>query len=351
MPKLAAETETKNFYCMHSMSNKIFASIIIAIVSITSSLGLSACASKRAKPGKPGKGPFPAIEDPVVNIEEIEFDEGASDDEDASKEWSDDLRLCLVLGPGMARGMAHVGVLEIIEKEKLPIHCIIGVEVGALVGVLYSMNRNLNKVQWQVFKIKKNVYLDYPLFSAIRSSKARTKKLRSVLKEYLGYTHLDDYQIPVAIGVTSLPGGSPEVLQNGPGVDTILASIALPEVFESQKIENTGEFLSGIASTPYPVRKAFELGATHVLVVDLLSDSFSSKGLEERDAAIWKQFLLAKNIGRYQLQNASYVLRPKLKNFRFTDFNRRVEIIEQGKLAMQELINRMRDDLSYREAL
>lgn len=315
--------------------NKNFLVFILAFTFV-----LSACSSKRVKPSDIEEESSPVIESPTVTSEVI-GGEGES-----TKEWAEDLRLCIVFGPGMARGFAHVGILEIIEKEKLPIHCIVGVEMGALVGVLYSMNRNLNKVQWQMFKIKKDVYLDYPLFSAIRSSKARTNKLRSVLKEYIGYTRLNDYQIPIAVGVTSQPAGSPEVLRSSPAVDTVLASIALPEVFERQNIENSGEFLSGIASTPYPVREAYELGATHVMVVDLLADAFSTKGLSDRDSAIWKQFLVAKNIGRYQLQSANYILQPDLRNFRFNDFEKRVEIIEQGKTAMQNLISRMREELS-----
>lgn len=315
--------------------NRTFLPFIIMIA-----VAMSGCAGKTAKSDKGPEQQGPVIEDPTVTTEIID---GSQQEE---QKWSADIRLCLVLGPGMARGLAHVGILDVLEEAKLPIHCIVGVEMGALVGTLYSMNRNLNKVQWQVFKIKKDVYLDYPIFSALRSSSVKTGKLRSILKEYLGFTRLNDYQIPISIGVSEHPSGTPTVLESSPGVDSILASIAVPEVFEAQKVENQGLFVSGTSSTPYPVRAAFERGATHVIVVDLLSDSFSMNGLNKRDQSIWKQMAVAKNIGRYQLQDANFVLRPNLGAYRFTDFNRRVEIIEAGKAAAKTLLPELRRTLS-----
>ncbi len=306
-------------------------------------LAFSGCNKKSVKAEEQTPAGAPIIESPTVDSENID------DQEVEEKRWAEDLRLCLVLGPGMARGLAHVGVIDIIEKAKLPIHCIVGVEMGALVGVLYSMNRNLNKVQWQIFKLKSKVYLDYPLFSAIRSSKVQTKKINSVLKEYLGFTRLGDYDLKVAVGVTAQSTGTPEVMEDAGSVEAVVASIALPEVFDAQTISGRGKYFSGNSSNPYPVREAYDLGATHVLVVDLLSDSFSMNGLSKRDSEIWKQFAVAKNIGRYQLQSANYILRPNLRNFKFTNFDRRVEIIEQGKSSMREMMERLREDLSEKE--
>ena len=157
---------------------------------------------------------------------------------------------------------------------------------------------------------------------------------------------MNDYQIPISVGVSEHPSGTPRVLESSPGVDSILASIAVPEVFDAQKVDNDGAYVSGTSSTPYPVRAAFERGATHVIVVDLLADPFSTRGLGKRDQLIWKQMAVAKNIGRYQLQDANFVLRPKLRAYRFTDFNRRVEIIEAGKEAARSLLPELRRVLS-----
>lgn len=307
------------------------------------SLFMASCAAQKPKSQPTVEVPgAPIIESPEVQTEEI------VSPVEQTLEWSDDAKLCVVFGPGMARGLAHVGVLEILEENNVPIHCLIGVEMGSVVSVLYSLNKNLNKLQWQVFKLKEDIYLDYPIFSGIRSSLIKPTKFESLLKEYLGFTRLSDYALPVGVGVTEVATQTPKLLQRTPSVESVLASVVLPDIFENQVIEGEGEFVTGMTTSPYPVQGAYEMGATHVLVVDLLSDSFSANGLSKREVAIVKQFLVAKSIGRFQIQNANYIIRPKLNSYKFTDFDRRVEIIEAGKAAMQEIIPQLKQDLSMK---
>ena len=63
-------------------------------------------------------------------------------------------RVALVLGGGAARGFAHVGVIRILEKEKIPIDMIIGTSVGSLVGAIYASERDSFQLEWIAYKIR-----------------------------------------------------------------------------------------------------------------------------------------------------------------------------------------------------
>src|SRR2546428_12283140 len=64
-------------------------------------------------------------------------------------------RIALVLGGGGARGFAHVGVLRVLEQEKIPIDLVVGTSVGSLIGALYASDPNTFELEWKAFKIEK----------------------------------------------------------------------------------------------------------------------------------------------------------------------------------------------------
>src|SRR5512137_1988204 len=71
-----------------------------------------------------------------------------------------DPKIALVLGGGSAKGFAHVGVIRVLEQEKIPIHMIIGTSVGSLIGGIYASNPDSFQLEWIAFKIDRNDILD-----------------------------------------------------------------------------------------------------------------------------------------------------------------------------------------------
>ena len=72
-------------------------------------------------------------------------------------------RIALVLGAGSSKGFAHIGVLKILESNKIPIHMIVGTSVGSAVGSLYSYGYDAFKLQKLSFSIEKEDIID-PLY-------------------------------------------------------------------------------------------------------------------------------------------------------------------------------------------
>ena len=69
-------------------------------------------------------------------------------------------KVALVLGGGSAKGFSHIGVIRVLEQEKIPIHMIIGTSVGSLIGGIYAANPDSFQLEWLAFKIDKNDILD-----------------------------------------------------------------------------------------------------------------------------------------------------------------------------------------------
>ena len=305
------------------------------------------CATTKG-PG-PSAKPKEEIEDkaPVINDEVIESSVIANVDPlpeaaaaavpTAVGEWDSAAKVCLVLGPGMARGFAHAGVLEAVAESKLKIHCIVGTEMGALVGAIYALNESTNTLQWQLFKLRKETYLDFPLFS-INDRIASGAKLHRFLQDNFGNKRTSDLKVPFTISATEAGSGNPILLRDEVLADALAVSLSLPGVFKARELGVKGFLLSGSGSSPLPVKEAFDLGATHVIAVDLLSDAFTMPTSGGAALEIAKQFAAARNLSRLQRSETPYFIAPDLRAYSFTDFDKRVEIVSVAKRAAQEAL-------------
>ena len=259
----------------------------------------------------------------------------------AAAEWDPAAKICLVLGPGMARGFAHAGILEAVVESGLKPYCIVGSEMGALVGALYALNTSTNTLQWQLFKLKKEIYLDFPLFS-LKEKLASGEKLHKFLEENFGQRRIAELKIPFSVAVTDSTSGESVMLRDEVVAEAIGASLALPAVFRGKELGAKGFFMSGSASSPLPIKEALDLGATHVIAVDLLSDNFGVPRTGGAVAEIAKQYVVARNLSKFQKTETPFLIVPDLRNFSFTDFDKRVEIVSVAKRAAAEALARIR---------
>jgi len=74
-------------------------------------------------------------------------------------------RIALVLGGGSSKGFAHVGVIRVLEQEKIPIHMVVGTSVGSLIGAIYAARPDSFQLEWTAFKIDRNDILDFSIVS------------------------------------------------------------------------------------------------------------------------------------------------------------------------------------------
>jgi NTE family protein len=173
-------------------------------------------------------------------------------------------KIALVLGGGGSRGIAHVGVLEVLVREEIPIYCIVGTSMGAIVGALFAAGISPVTIAENLANLQATNLFSMNLFSA----RARQKSVEDLLAGPLAGMRLADLQIPMVIMAVDMISGKEVALSEGPLVRAILASSAVPAVFPPVEIEGM-QLADGGVIDSLATHQAYELGADKIIAVDV----------------------------------------------------------------------------------
>jgi len=185
-------------------------------------------------------------------------------------------RLGLVLGGGGARGLAHIGVLRVLERENIPIACIAGTSMGGLIGALYAADVPIDRVEAEVVRLSRVTeqmrLVDFELSAAGLS--VRGRRIYNMLAELLGEgLTFADLRLPLAMAAVDIRTGRSVTLQGGLVIDAVRATISIPGIFTPVDMGDYRLVDGGVLDN-VPVDVAHALGATHTVAVDVLP-SFS----------------------------------------------------------------------------
>src|ERR1035438_1761242 len=171
----------------------------------------------------------------------------------------------LALGGGFARGFAHLGVLQVLEQNHIPIACIAGTSVGSILGAAYASGAPLARIMATCRTLK---FRDICSWRPSRLGLASNHRLGDLIARVFDSQQFEDLLIPMAVVATDLNTGEPVVLTHGTLVDAIRASCAFPGLFEPVKI-GTRCLADGGLVAPVPTLAARKLGAEFVLGVSV----------------------------------------------------------------------------------
>jgi NTE family protein len=181
---------------------------------------------------------------------------------------SGERRVGLVLGGGGARGWAHLGVLRQLDRLRLPIFCVAGCSAGAVVGAVLAAGRRellddlAHHLDWRKAA---SLLLEIGL---PRSGLLTGRHVERFLGEVIGTASIEQLQLPFAAVATDLESRAEVVLNSGPVVAAIRASISLPGILTPARQQ--GRYLvDGGLVNPLPVSVARAMGATVVVAVDV----------------------------------------------------------------------------------
>lgn len=161
--------------------------------------------------------------------------------------------IALALGGGGVRGMAHIGVLRSLEEHDFKIKAIAGTSAGGMVGAVYAAGFSTQKIEETVRELD-------PIHSFSRQPDDRPSLLglggiAEKLSSLLADCTFDELKIPFAATAVSLYSGKEIILNKGKVLDAVMATIAVPGVFPSQKIGGRVLIDGGILD-PVPVQLA-----------------------------------------------------------------------------------------------
>src|SRR5262249_28046843 len=131
----------------------------------------------------------------------------------------------LALGGGFARGIAHVGVLKVLEEENIPIRCIAGTSVGALIGAAYCSGLSPAELQEVATRVR---FKHFAKWTLSRYGFASNQRMIGFLNSLLKVKTFEELRIPLAVTATDFMTGEGAVFQSGLLVDPVRASCAYP---------------------------------------------------------------------------------------------------------------------------
>lgn len=179
-------------------------------------------------------------------------------------------KIGLALGGGGARGLAHIGVLKVLEEAGIKIDYIAGVSMGALVGAGYSLGMKVDELEREASSFTKTKAMKELVdISTFRYSVLKGKKIFKYINNFLGQAEFSDTKIPFKIIATNLSDGNVVRLIKGNLAKAVEASICVPGILPPVKIGNDFLVDGGVAN-PTPVDEALSMGADIVIGVDLI---------------------------------------------------------------------------------
>ena len=220
----------------------------------------------------------------------------------------------LVLGSGSSRGWAHIGVIEALEKEKIPIDYIAGCSIGSYVGAIYASG-GLESLKAFVLRMDGRKVFSYFDVVFPRSGVLNgTKRLKELFSMHTDAGDFSDLKIPLMMVATDLATGKKVVLKSGSILNALRATMSVPGLFAPVKFKDRWLVDGGLVD-PVPVGVARALEADVVIAVDLNSgvDSHKRRGLQARyavqktgDPHAYKSELFRKLAAFYETAETSF---------------------------------------------
>jgi NTE family protein len=255
-------------------------------------------------------------------------------------------RIALVLGGGAARGFAHVGVIRVLEQERIPVDLVVGTSVGSLIGALYANDRNGFELEWQAFQLQKDDLFDFGVWNAVTGmGLARGEKLEAFVKGKVKRPDIEQLPLPFAAVATDLNWGTRIVLDKGPVGRAVRASSAIPGVFEPVLLDGKLLVDGGVVDN-IPIDVAREKGADLVVAVDISEDVGNVNIKNLVDVLLQStNIMFAVNVAH--LRGAADVLvTPKVGGIGMLDFTQRKQAMDAGIAAAREAIPRIRQAIA-----
>lgn len=283
-------------------------------------------------------------------------------------------KIGIALSGGSARGISHIGVLQVLEELGVKFSAISGCSMGAIIGAIYSLGINLEEV---INFIKTTDWRGFLLFSAFGLSRAgvlNDKRVDEVLTKFLGNKTFDDCVIPFCCVAVDIITGKKHVINSGSLKEAVRASISVPGIF-APVYKDGGLLVDGGVLEPLPT-EAIQIFNCNFIIASSISferESFyedykknkknlvvNEKKLKLKDTKLNDkdlkklsiQTILDKSLSimhsqmvKSYAQKANILIEPRVGEFGFFDFAKSEKIIQAGRIAAERKIPEIKKKL------
>ena len=248
------------------------------------------------------------------------------------------MRLGVALGGGFARGLAHIGVLGVLEQNGIPLDCITGVSAGAIVASAYASGATPGEIAQAGSAMR---FTDVARWTIGRMGIAASERMERFLRKLLKCYTFEQMRIPLGVVATDVVTGEAVIFRDrGDVVRPIRASCSYPGLFQPVRC---GERLlvDGAISTEVPALLARLLGATHVISLHLPMQGAAATPtnmfhvinrcfqiLHSRTEITWRQ-------------HSDLVIEPDVRGMEWDSFDSAAQLIKAGEEAARKALPRI----------
>ena len=267
-------------------------------------------------------------------------------------------KLGIALGGGGLKGLAHIGVLEILDQNQIPVSMVSGTSFGSIIAALLAaedyLDLNVSGLLKYIMGLI-NPNLNMSLDGIIKG-----KRLKKLIDRATGGKELQDVQIPLAIIACDIDAGQKIVFSNRDLQltdkntvvikdallsDAVMASLSIPGTFIPYKFKGR-QLVDGGLQSIVPVLVQKQLKAEYILAVNLGAEIYTQKvkGIPQIISRTL-DILIYKNSNIIEDFFANMTIYPGIKDIHIDDIDRAGEIIRAGRRAMNEKITALKTEL------
>jgi len=250
----------------------------------------------------------------------------------------------LALGGGVVRGLAHIGVITVLEEAGIEVDYVAGTSAGSIIAVLYSAGINASELRdfalnFHWWQIARPVWPKRGLVSFDR--------LAHFLRDRIGDIRFEDLKTPCSVVASDIETGERVVISSGPVIPAIQASCSIPGLVEP--VELYGRRLcDGGVTDMLPVSALREMGAEFTIGVDIFS--FKLRRYLGPLGYLWAGLEILLERAGGGLDYADCIIAPDLQGETYINFYKRNRLFELGRLATSQKLECIRGEIRQNNA-
>ncbi|MBI3657788.1 MAG: patatin-like phospholipase family protein [Acidobacteria bacterium] len=244
----------------------------------------------------------------------------------------------LALSGGAARGLAHIGVLKVLDEYKIPIHYIAATSVGSIIGAAYAARVPITNM----IKIAETMrWRDLGSVSFRLMGLSDSSRMEKFLRGILPVATFEELEIPLQVTATNLTTGELIVFKQGDLFRAIRSSCALPWVYAPVDVDGVLVADGGLTMS-IPCRVVKDMGADIILAVDIRGNLSAKIPRNMFQVVMQSMAILGYGMRDYQVQEADLVIAPDVNDIGWDELARAKEAIAAGekeaRLRLSELL-------------
>ncbi|HAX18346.1 MAG TPA: esterase [Actinobacteria bacterium] len=261
-------------------------------------------------------------------------------------------KIGLALGSGGPKGLSHIGIIKVLEKNNIPIDFIAGVSIGSVVGGFYAYTKNIEKIEEIALSNNWRHTLSLFFDPSLSQGLINGRKIKVFIENIIDKIHFKDLKIPFSVVTTDIKTGKAVIMDKGEVATAIRASSSIPLIFKPVKLGNS-LLVDGGLSIPVPAGVVRGMGADIVIAVNLDADYFSD--IQDSNFGFYRIAnnsikLLRYNLSSSNIRDADIIINPKVGKVGWNKFIDSKSVILAGEEAMQLSILQLKELIKNRSS-